>query len=157
MSAITMRIADLKTRVVTTPQEQQSGSRRSRRSKQRSRSRSSSSSGTSPDPSPEFRPEETSQRHPQTESQYMPQMYSMTQDLPACLNPNLLEKNLVPYITADENLRGLLDYMSHRLQRRDSQVSRRSSGRISEYDNRVRSQTPARFSGITAVGVLRFL
>lgn len=157
MSALSTRIADLNTRVVNSPQEQKSGSRRSRRSKLRSPSRSSASSGTSPDPLPEFRPELTSQGHSQAESQYMPPMHSMTQNLPTYLNPNLLEKNLVPYTAADENLRGLLDYRSYRLQRRDSHVSRRSSGRISEYANRVRSQTPARFSGIPAVGVLRFL
>jgi hypothetical protein len=87
----------------------------------------------------------------------MPPMYSMTQNIPTYLDPNLLEKNLVPFLAADENLRGLLDYRSYRLQNRDSHVSRRSSGRIPEYSNRVRSQTPARFSGIPAVGVLRFL
>jgi hypothetical protein len=157
MSALTMRIADLNTRVVTAPQEQQSGSRRSRRSRLRSRSRSSASSGTSPDPIPESRPDLTSQVPSHTESQHMPPMYSMTQNIPTYLDPNMLEKNLVPYMAADENLRGLLDYRSYRLQKRDSHVSRRSSGRISEYANRVRSQTPARFSGIPAVGVLRFL
>jgi hypothetical protein len=84
-------------------------------------------------------------------------MYSMTPNLPACLNPNSLEKNLVSDTAADENLRGLLEYRPSRLQRRGSQVSGRSSGRISEYANRIRSQMPARFSGIPAVGVLRFL
>jgi hypothetical protein len=84
-------------------------------------------------------------------------MYSITQNIPTYLDPNFLENNLVPYMAADENLRGLLDYRSCRLQKLDIHVSRRSSGRISEYANRVRSQTPARFSGIPAVGVLRFL
>jgi hypothetical protein len=60
-------------------------------------------------------------------------------------------------MAADETLRGLLDYRSYRLQKRYSHVSRRSSGCISEYATRLRSQTPARFSGIPAVCVLRFL
>jgi hypothetical protein len=157
MSALTMRIADLNNRVVTEPEEQQSGSRRSRISSQKSRSRSSFSSSESPDLQLEIYPDQTGHGHSHVKSQYMPPMYAMTQNVPACMDLNLIETNLVSYTAADDNLRGLLDYRSNRLQRRYSQVSRWSSGRISEYDNRVWSQTPARFSGIPAVGVLRFL
>ena len=157
MSALTLRIADLNNLVVTEPKEQHSESRRSRRSRQKSRSRSSSSSSESPDLRPEINPDQTSHGHSHIEPQYMPSVYAMNQNIPAYMDPNLIETNLVPYTAADDNLRGLLDYRSYRLQRRHSQVSRRSSGRISEFANRVRSQTPARFSGIPAVGVLRFL
>jgi hypothetical protein len=68
-----------------------------------------------------------------------------------------LEPGLVPYVTGDDRLRAILDYRSYRLNIRDGHVSSRASGRISEHANRVRSQTPMRFSGIPAVGALRFL
>jgi hypothetical protein len=68
-----------------------------------------------------------------------------------------LEPGLVPYVAGDDRLRAILDYRSYRLNIRDGHVSSRASGRISEYANRVRSQTPMRFSGIPAVGALRFL
>jgi tRNA A-37 threonylcarbamoyl transferase component Bud32 len=54
-------------------------------------SRSSASSGTSPDPIPESRPDLKSQVHSHTESQHMPPMNSMTQNIPTYLDPNLLE------------------------------------------------------------------
>ena len=137
MSALTLRIADLNNLVVTEPKEQHSESRRSRRSRQKSRSRSSSSSSESPDLRPEINPDQTSHGHSHIEPQYMPSVYAMNQNIPAYMDPNLIETNLVPYTAADDNLRGLLDYRSYRLQRRHSQVSRRSSGRISEFANRV--------------------
>jgi hypothetical protein len=157
MSALTMRITDLNSRVITSPPEHQSGGRRSRRSRHRSRSRSSASSGESPDPLPDIQPDVRSAGQGKSDSQYITKMHFVPQNMYSSMNPNLLEANLFPYMAADDNLRPLLDYRSYRLQRRESRVYRRSSGRISVYANRVRSQTPARFSEIPAVGVLRFL
>jgi hypothetical protein len=71
------------------------------------------------------------------------------------MNLGSLEPGLIPYVAGDERLREILDYRSYRLHNRDGHVSSRASGRISEYANRVR--TPMRFSGIPAVGALRFL
>jgi hypothetical protein len=59
-----------------------------------------------------------------------------------------------PYITGDDRLRAILDYRSYRLNTRDGHVSSRARGRISEYANRVRFQTPTCFSRIPAVGAL---
>jgi hypothetical protein len=78
---------------------------------------------------------------------------SMTPDR----NTSLLEPGLSPLHVSDERLVTLLDYRSYRLRNMDFKVSSRASGRVSEYANRVRSQTPVRFSGNPAIGILRFL
>jgi hypothetical protein len=78
-------------------------------------------------------------------------------DSPVHMTVSFLEPGLVPYIAGDDQLRAILDYRSYRLNIRDGHVSSRASGRISEYANRVRSQTPIRFSGMPAVGALQFL
>jgi hypothetical protein len=59
-------------------------------------------------------------------------MYAMTKIVPACMDPNFIETNLVLYMAADVNLRRLLGYISYRLQRRRSQISR---DRVEEYRN----------------------
>jgi hypothetical protein len=79
------------------------------------------------------------------------------QGVPAHLNPDLLEPGLFPTPVADETIRHLLDYRTYRLRRRQEYVSSRSSGRIAEYANRVRSQTQVRFSGNPPIRVLYFL
>jgi hypothetical protein len=73
------------------------------------------------------------------------------------VNLGSLEPGLMPYVAGDDRFREILDYRSYRLNNRDGHVSSRASGRISEYANRVRPQTPMRFSGRPAVGALRFL
>jgi hypothetical protein len=79
------------------------------------------------------------------------------QGVSAHFTPDLLEPGLFPTPVADEAIRHLLDYRTYRLRRRQDYVSSRSSGRIAEYANRVRSQTQVRFSGNPPIRVLYFL
>jgi hypothetical protein len=73
------------------------------------------------------------------------------------MNFGSLEPGLIPYVAGDDRIREIIDYRSYRLNNCDGHASSRASGRISEYANRVRSKTPMRFSGITAVGAFRFI
>jgi hypothetical protein len=101
MSALTMRIADLNTRLVTAPQEQHSGSRRSRRSRQRSReifrlfgylTRSYTRITPWLDESITF---------PYWIATRATDVFDDAK-IPTYLDPNLLENNFVPYMAADE-------------------------------------------------------
>jgi hypothetical protein len=69
------------------------------------------------------------------------------------MNLGSLEPGLIPFVEGGDRLREILYYRSYRLNNRDGHVSSRASGLISEYANRVRSQTSMRSS---AVGALRF-
>jgi hypothetical protein len=72
------------------------------------------------------------------------------------MNTSLLEPGLVPYFSADDRMRTILDYRSYRPVNRIGNLSCRTRGRIAEYANRVRSQTPINFSGVPAVSRFDF-
>jgi hypothetical protein len=73
------------------------------------------------------------------------------------MNTSLLETVRVPYFSADDRFRTILDYRSYRLVNRSGIVSSRTSGIIAEYADRGWSQTPIKFLEVPAVSALRFL